>query len=143
MELDTFTRHYIIAALWSTMDDYEEYFYNGCTIDDISEECLAIMKADCEKFQQDNKELLAQAYECYKAAGSAGYHYDNGTPEACAAHDFWLTRNRHGAGFWDRRELQYSAEDQSYISIGEMLTEASHKFREVEVFVGSDGKIYC
>ena len=49
------------------------------------------------------------------------------------AHDFWLTRNRHGAGFWDG---DYEEE------AGKKLTEIAHSFGEVHPYVGDDGKIY-
>ena len=50
-----------------------------------------------------------------------------------AGHDFWLTRNRHGAGFWD---------GDWPVAQGEMLTKASHGFGEVDLYVGDDGYIY-
>jgi len=49
------------------------------------------------------------------------------------AHDFWLTRNRHGAGFWDG---DYPEE------LGKKLTEASHAFGECDLYIGDDGKVH-
>ena len=49
-----------------------------------------------------------------------------------AGHDFWLTRNREGAGFWDG----FWGED------GDTLTELAHEFPEVDVYVGDDGLLY-
>lgn len=46
-------------------------------------------------------------------------------------HDFWLTRNHHGAGFWDG----------DYTN-GEALTEIAHNFRELCVVPGDDGLLY-
>ena len=48
-------------------------------------------------------------------------------------HDFWLTRNGHGAGFWDG---DYEKE------IGIKLTELSQQFGECHAYVGDDNKIY-
>lgn len=46
-----------------------------------------------------------------------------------AGHDFWLTRNGHGTGFWDRKEV--------YRKYSQMFTELSKQFGEVEsVFNG-------
>ena len=42
-----------------------------------------------------------------------------------------LTRNDHGAGFWDG--------DYEH---GDRLTELSRKFKEVTAYVGDDGKIH-
>lgn len=47
-------------------------------------------------------------------------------------HDFWLTRNRHGAGFWDG---DYEKE------VGNKLTEISHTFKEINVET-ENGKVY-
>jgi hypothetical protein len=50
--------------------------------------------------------------------------------EKCG-HDFWLTRNGHGAGFWDRSELK--AHD-----LGERLTKLCKEFPEYNLL--GDGK---
>lgn len=49
-----------------------------------------------------------------------------------AGHDFALTRNRHGAGFWDGDWPVY----------GDLLTGVSHSFGEVDVYIGDDGLLY-
>lgn len=51
-----------------------------------------------------------------------------------AAIDFYLTRNRHGAGFWDGDWPQQPAK---------VLTDASHQAGSGELYVGDDGKIYA
>lgn len=48
-----------------------------------------------------------------------------------AGHDFWFTRNGHGVGFWDRRELD---ED-----LGRRLSDAARRFGEVSLELGDDG----
>jgi hypothetical protein len=48
-------------------------------------------------------------------------------------HDFWLTRNRHGAGFWDG---DYPAD------LGRRLTDSAHAWGEVDLYVGDDGWVY-
>lgn len=45
--------------------------------------------------------------------------------------DFSLTRNRHGAGFWDRGAGQ----------VGAVLTEAAHPWGEQSVYVGDSGEL--
>jgi hypothetical protein len=49
-------------------------------------------------------------------------------------HDLFLTRNRHGAGFWDRDCLSKDIRDK--------LTQIAHDLKEVDVYAGDDGKIY-
>lgn len=109
---------YISCALWSSTDDSTES--GGKPLDenyeteDIAPETMAEFRRDCEAFQRDN------------AADLAGLDL-----EQCG-HDFWLTRNRHGAGFWDR----------GLGEVGERLSKASRVYGSVNLMVGSDGKIH-
>lgn len=48
-------------------------------------------------------------------------------------HDFWLTRNGHGAGFWDKPE--------TYGEAGDKLTEIAESMGEKSLTV-DDSKIY-
>ena len=50
-----------------------------------------------------------------------------------AGHDFWLTRNGHGAGFWDR----------GLGKLGERLTSAAWVYGEVDLYVGDDETVYA
>ncbi len=119
-KLDEFTTAYIACALWAETDGTDDQ--GGDPLDknygpeDINQECLAAMVADCEKFQHDN---VDDYWAC--CAMTAG-------------HDFWLTRNGHGAGFWDGDWPEPEAA---------RLTDASKVFGEVDLYVGDDGKIYC
>lgn len=118
--LDKFTRSYVEAALWSSTDNADES--GGEPLDknhepeDIAPKSLAKMIEDCKTFQEANAELLARA----------GDDSRNG-------HDYWLTRNRHGAGFWDRG---YDSE------VGKELTDAAQADGECDLYIGDDGKIY-
>lgn len=47
-------------------------------------------------------------------------------------HDFWLTRNRYGAGFWDRGNGE----------AGDLLTKASHPYGECIFYVGDDNRLH-
>lgn len=50
-----------------------------------------------------------------------------------AGHDFWLTREEHGAGFWDRNLGE----------LGDRLTEASKEYGGlIHLYLGDDGLIY-
>ena len=63
---------------------------------------------DCANFQKENAADLEP--------------YDS----ARAGHDFWLTRLRHGAGYWDG---DYAEE------VGKRLTDAAHAYGEVDLEV--------
>lgn len=113
--MDDFFKQYLITALWSSNDDNGEPFDSNYEIEDISEESLEKAKKDCEEFQ--------------RKAGSLLDDYELST----CGHDFWLTRNGHGAGFWDG---DYEEGD------GKKLTELSKEFNELNLFKGDDNKIY-
>lgn len=49
-------------------------------------------------------------------------------------HDLWLTRNGHGTGFWDRRELESEQK--------EKLTQLSKEAKQKWDYIGDDGKIH-
>lgn len=117
--LDQFTRGYIDCALWasSDMDSGESFSSRNYDESDLSPACRAQMIKDCKAFQKSEKKDLAAC------GGSAE---QNG-------HDFWLTRNGHGAGFWDR----------GYGAVGDRLSKAAKVYRSSDLYLGDDGKIHC
>mgnify|MGYP003403799712 CR=1 FL=1 len=122
-DLDTFLEHCIGCALWSSTDESDDS--GGAPMDDnygpedIAPETLAKMRADCEAFMTTPE--WAEAY----AAGLWDL--------SLGGHDFWLTRNGHGAGFWDR----------GHGAIGDRLSAAAKAFGGVDLYVGDDGRIYA
>jgi len=118
--LDEFTQGYTEAMMWTlTDDDGHSLDYLG--LHDIAPETIEKCKAECAAFQAANRADLDEATDTYhRGAASHG-------------HDFWLTRNGHGAGFWDRG---YSDE------LGEALTNAAHACGEAYAYVGDDGNVY-
>lgn len=122
--MDSFTKGYIIAALWSSTDESGEPLDGVLSVDDISDVTLECMREDCVDFQVSNGALLAQFCEQYKSSTHPSIE--------CAGHDFWLTRNGHGAGFWDR----------GLGSLGLLLTEGAKAYCGVDLYVGDDGMIY-
>lgn len=129
-DLDTFTRAYIETALWSSSDestsDGGEPMDWNYGIDDIAPETLGQMIEDCRKFQEAHYALIISDGACLQC----GSDYDE---VGHAGHDFWLTRNGHGAGFWDG-DWSDAAEA--------ILDPAAKAFGEVDLYVGDDGKIY-
>jgi hypothetical protein len=132
--LDPFTRAYIQAMLWSTIDNADEQggepLENNYGIEDISQEFLQSIKADCERFQAENAEDIASGY----SRGSGEYSVDEQ-----AGHDFWLTRVGHGAGFWDG---DWKEREIGGVDAGDRLTASAKKFGNVDPYVGDDGQIY-
>ena len=121
--MDRFAAGYINAALVllgdiTDSDDSPETY----NINQLSPEAIARMNEDCQKFQEQAGEVLAAVMD------------NNGYSVERAGNDFWLTRNGHGAGYWDRDELPEG--------VGDTLTEIAKEFGTVDLYVGDDGLLY-
>lgn len=116
--LDAFTQAYIECALWSSTDNADDS--GGLPLDqnysaqDLSLESLQGAIKDCANFQEENVVDLG-------LASHHASHYDDRN----AGHDLWLTRNGHGAGFWDR----------DLGAIGERLSKAAKAYGGVDLVV--------
>ncbi len=120
-DIDDFTRQYLETAFWTEEERLkEEATENGLDPEqhdfDWSSDALETAQKECNEFRERAGELLNQA----------GDDEQN-------AHDFWLTRNGHGAGFWDRG---YPDE------IGDALSAISKEFGEKFLYLGDDGELY-
>lgn len=82
----------------------------------LARETKATMQDHCTQFLRDTHEILNHSGLTLEEAG----------------HNFWLTRNGHGAGFWDR----------GLGGIGDALTAAACEFPEQTLYSGDDGKLY-
>ncbi len=111
--MDAFLRGYLTAALWSSSDENGQSFDRNFGIKDIDHCSMLRATADCKAFCEANAADLE----------ATGYSTAEFTAYERHGHDFWLTRNHHGAGFWDR----------GYGEAGERLTKAAHKWGEVNV----------
>ena len=85
---------------------------------ELAPETKAQLTADCASFW----------YRMYYYLEPA-----NQTPEQ-AGHDFWLTRNGHGAGFWDG-DWPKPWDD--------LLTTLAKSYGEFNTYLGDDGLIYA
>ena len=116
---DKFLASYIETALWSSTDDSGEPLYSSKYCDaELSSNTLAIFKDDCRRFEMELHKLLAPLDDL--VIRSMPDHF---------AHDFWLTRNHHGAGFWDGDYPE---------PIATQLTNLAHSFGECNLYVGDD-----
>lgn len=102
---------YLDAACWSSYDDEcgQELY-----ADRLTDEAVEKMREDWEDFCKANAE-------------------DIEVDLVQAAHDFWLTRNRHGAGFWDGHWPQ---------DVADRLTKSAHAYGEVYLQADDDGSIH-
>jgi len=116
IDAEAFFQGYVDCAIWaSTAPDGQSLDTLMYGSDDITAESLDSMRADCNDFVEANAVDLS------------------GFDAARAGHDFWLTRNRHGAGFWDGDYPQ---------EIGARLTAAAHAYGSSDLYVGDDGFVH-
>lgn len=102
-----FINQYLITALWSSCDE------NGDSLDDNFDASFIDLYSI--------KESIKDCLEFIKLAEDENLLDD--VSYSTAGHDFWLTRNGHGVGFWDGDYPK---------KIGDRLTELSKNFNELD-----------
>jgi len=114
-DLNPFTQGYIDAIFFTDAGEDNPEF-EGLGFGDFAPETLTKIVTDCASFEMLHSKFLEQA----------------GTPEQ-TGHDFWWTRNGHGAGFLDRG---YPEE------IGEALTAAAEQYCEIHLVKDDNDLLY-
>ena len=106
---------YMECAAWSSTDD------NGELLDayQFSDKAEKKMKEDLDDFL---------SYCETNVSERMFFEYQNLQSPEQFAHDFWLTRNGHGAGFWDR----------GLGEIGDILTKASKTFGSCDLYLNEE-----
>lgn len=137
---DDFTVQYLETALWAStimLPVSEEDLVDGCMdvdedhplygvsedgafdeqfdLSNFTEETVRAAVADCAKFQSDNADDLCDEDDRH------------------AGHNFWLTRNGHGAGFWDG---DYEEEK------GKRLSATSEACGELHIWIDEAGSLH-
>jgi hypothetical protein len=112
--MDNFTKNYLICALWSSTDDSGNPIDHNYDVSDLAPEAVKQAISECKDFRSYAGSLL------------------EGLSDEQAGHDFWLTRNGHGAGFWDR----------GLGAKGRKLSDAAKTFGSCDLYVGDTGKLY-
>jgi len=127
--LQYFTRGYITALLWSSSDT-DPVTGEDVHLDEyeLSKEAAERCAAECKAFFDANLPNLLRYVEHKEFDPSQGTVWDY------AGHDFALTRNRHGAGFWDRSEVPEDVRD--------ALTNACGEAGPFEVYLGDDKLVH-
>lgn len=104
------------TALWSSTDeDGDSLEAGGFTVADIDDDVADSFAREVVEFCHVQHRDLAEL-----GAGQVG-------------HDFVLTRNGEGAGFWDR----------GLGEVGDRLTEACRPYGGFHLYVGDNGKLYA
>lgn len=122
--LDKMLSAYLGCALWASNDNADkqggEPLDENYSASDFPAEELDKARAVCSAFMDAHWDALTSA--------DAG-------PEQWG-HDLFLTRNGHGAGFWDRQDEQYTKEAR------DALTAAAHALGESQPYIGDDGRLF-
>lgn len=113
---EQFVIAYIACALWSTTDSNDVPLDQNYDSDDIAPPTKVQMTADCEAFMDANTEALKDY------------------PAKAAGQDFWLSRNGHGAGFF---EHDHGTEDQC-----EALQKDAEVWGQFDLYIGDDDLIW-
>lgn len=127
VSLDEFTRGYIECAFFCGVEGVLPDVLN---LGLLAPETWEAIKTDCNNFQLANAAALTAAIEGWKPGTHSGRR-----PYSMnwAGNDFWYTRNGHGSGFWDRG---------FDCAVEEALVTACKAYRECDLYLGDDGKLY-
>lgn len=98
---------YLVCALWCENKDDK-------SISDVGISTQIMARKDIKTFVEKTGDLLKDI------------------DEEQIGHDFWLTRNHHGAGFWDR----------DLGEVGDQLTTIAQEFKELNVWESECNVIY-
>ncbi len=113
-DLESFIRAYVECALWSSTDEDGEPLDASYDHDAIAPEAMESIEADCAAFLETHRDVIGQQIDR-------------------AGMDFWLTRNRHGAGFWD---------GDWPVAVGKILSDDAHVYGSSDLYPGDDGMLY-
>lgn len=142
MITDSVLSGYLETALWSEFD------WDGLEGDSGNPDPLD-RSYDCDDFSDyakqqawnDCRQLVAilQNTPCsgdYDNLYDAADHLQG---DGRIGHDFWLTRNGHGAGFWDGDYV----DQETGIDYGDLITEiVRHNFKGLDIYPDCDGRLH-
>ncbi len=116
---EAFFDGYVECALWSSTDESTDSggdpLDDNYGPDDITVKTRKEMRADCDAFVKECRHRLATS----------------GLSDSRAGHDFWLSRNGHGSGFWD----------EGLGKVGDSLHAAAKVYGTYDLYV-SRGKVH-
>jgi len=123
-ELSPMVVQYLSTALWSSNDGSNEQggdpLDDNYDISDIAEESVKKATEDCDSFYEKAEKILGKNGDEITAIESESL-----------GHDFWLSRNGHGAGFFDADYLDEDMRD--------ALQDLAKEFGEVNAYVADIG----
>lgn len=121
MSYSTFLSAYVECLVWQASEDDISAMHHGADLLDFDPASRVDIQTDCQAFYDANRELWA-----------------DGWTDEQAGHDFALTRNGHGAGFWDR---YWGADDPRAVA-GDVLADAARVYGESSPMLADDGSLF-
>ena len=121
---------YLDAIIFTESDDGEEEsgIDNGMGAIDFAPSTMNAISAELHAFVFLYQDCLQHAMQ----HNNKGYKWEN------VGHDLWLTRNGHGAGFWDRELGGYDGYD-----IGDSLSSACKIMGTKHAYYDGDIQFIC
>jgi len=123
---------YLEAALWSSTDEDQEPMDDKYSADDFAPSALKQAETEVAYFLKEVDQAEAVLNDRFEERGLDPVSFVSAERYG---RDFWLTRNGHGTGFWDRAEI-YGEE------MAELLSDIAHRAGERDVYAGDDGLVY-
>ena len=127
-------QHLVETLFWSeTNEMVSQPFSETHSISGIEEKSLSELNRRFQEFVEEAEKKLTEKFgdswssidDFYTGSATGGFYTE---------HDFILTVNGHGCGFWERGDWQDG--------VGELLRELADKYREIHPYVGDDGKVH-
>lgn len=120
----------IQTLLWSSTDFDGNSLDKKYGISDVHESSLRKLESEFQDFMDKVTLLIGQKLGDFDNIED---FYLLSTTASQVEHDYILTRNRHGCGFWDG---DWDA------SVSQILTDTAHLHPEIEPYVGDDNLIH-
>ncbi len=128
-------RQYLETALWAETDNTDDSggdpLDKNYGVEDFTEEAVDEADEELQVFLQRVDEAV-QVEEDHEEETQT--FEDRDFEAGDLAHDFWLTRNGHGTGFWDKPEM-YGAR------LARTFSGIAKSFGEKHVYVNDDGTL--
>lgn len=125
------------TLLWSETDNSDESggepLDANYDITDVDEKSLAELNKRFQSFVEEAEKALTEKFgdewgsidDFYTGSASGGFYTE---------HDFIMTVNGHGCGFWEKGDWQDDVSD--------ILTRLAKKQGEIDAYVGDNGRVH-
>lgn len=117
---EEFFQSFLVTLLWSTNHGEDGNLDDDHDLQDIHPDTITGLRKECDQFLEENHDDIQALISEVE-----GYTF------ATAGHDLVLSRNGHGAGFFDMG-----------LDVADRLQAAADKMSQVDAYLGDDGMVY-